>query len=62
MFVDQNGFCWEGIGIPPDLRQVCTEDDIKNNNDKVVELAIDMVNSGALKPRPEMVKLPIIKK
>jgi hypothetical protein len=61
LFVDQNGFCWEGIGIPPDLRQVNTAEDIQNDRDKVIELAVDMIHSGALKARKEMVDFPIVK-
>jgi len=59
LFVDQDGFCWEGIGIPPDLRQVNTNEDIVQGRDKVVELAVDMVKSGALKAREEKRSYPI---
>lgn len=59
LFVDQNGFSWEGIGIPPDLRQVNTQQDVDNKRDMVIELAIDLINSGALKPRKELPSFPI---
>lgn len=59
LFVDQEGFCWEGIGIPPDLRQVNTNEDIAQGRDKVLELAIDLVKSGALKPKGEKRSYPI---
>lgn len=49
LFVDQNGFCWEGIGVPPDLRIINTEQDIENERDRVLEFAIELINSGALK-------------
>ena len=52
LFLDQNGFCWEGIGIPPDIRQINSKEDIKNGKDRVVELAISLIQSGELKPSP----------
>jgi carboxyl-terminal processing protease len=61
LFVDQDGFCWEGIGIPPDLRQINRHEDINNGRDKPLELAIELINSGALKKRAELPKFPIIK-
>jgi carboxyl-terminal processing protease len=59
LFVDQDGFCWEGIGIPPDLRQINTSEDIAQGRDKVVELAIDLIKSGALKTRGDKRSYPI---
>jgi peptidase S41-like protein/tricorn protease-like protein len=47
---DQNGFCWEGIGIRPDIRQLNSEEDIKNGKDRLTELAIKLIQSGELKP------------
>ncbi len=46
LFLDPNGFCWEGIGIPPDIRQINTKLDIKENKDRVLELAIDLIRTG----------------
>jgi len=43
---DQNGDCWEGIGVPPNLRIINTKEDIKEDNDKVLELAIDVIKTG----------------
>jgi hypothetical protein len=43
---DQNNFCWEGIGIAPNLRQINTKEDISSGNDKVLELAIDIIKTG----------------
>jgi C-terminal processing protease CtpA/Prc len=40
LFTDQNGFCWEGIGVPPDLRQINSVADIKNKTDRVLELTV----------------------
>jgi len=44
LFKDQNGVCWEGIGVPPDLRIVNTKEDIENNRDRVLEFAIELLN------------------
>ncbi len=62
LFVDQDGFSWEGIGIPPDLRQINRQEDIDNGRDKPLELAIELINSGAMKKRAELPEFPIIKK
>ncbi len=48
LFLDSNGFCWEGIGIPPDIRQNFTFKEIENGIDKILELAIDLINSSEL--------------
>ena len=44
--VDQNDFCWEGIGVPPDLRKINTKEDIAAGNDKVLEFGIDILKAG----------------
>jgi len=61
LFVDQDGFCWEGIGVPPDLTVVNSRSDLAQKKDRVIEFAIDLVNSGALKPRPKIPGFPIEK-
>ncbi|MGB3478054.1 MAG: hypothetical protein WBB67_02725 [bacterium] len=48
LFVDLNGFCWEGIEIPPDFRIINTQDDLEDGRDRVLEFAIDLINSGAI--------------
>jgi tetratricopeptide (TPR) repeat protein len=53
LFVDQNGFCWEGIGVPADIRQVNTRQDIEQKRDKALALAVSLIESGALKPQRE---------
>jgi len=45
VFTDQNGFCWEGIGIPPDFRIANTQEDDANGKDRVLEFAIDLINA-----------------
>jgi hypothetical protein len=44
--VDQNDFCWEGMGVPPDLRKINTKEDIEAGNDRVLEFAMDVLKAG----------------
>ena len=43
---DQNDFCWEGIGVSPNLRKTNTKEDIAAGNDKVLEFAIEILKAG----------------
>jgi tetratricopeptide (TPR) repeat protein len=52
-FTDYSGFCWEGIGIPTDLRKTNTKADIDNKTDTVLELAVKLIEGGKLKPQEE---------
>jgi tetratricopeptide (TPR) repeat protein len=61
LFVDHTGFCWEGIGVPADLRVTNTKEDIEQQNDKVLELAVDLINSGALAPQAESASIASLK-
>ena len=45
--VDQNGTCWEGIGVPPNLYMVNRQEDIDSGHDKVLEFAINLIRSGS---------------
>jgi hypothetical protein len=45
---DHTGFCWEGIGVPPDLRQVNSDNDTYRGTDRPFELAVGLIESGAL--------------
>ena len=47
LFKDQNGFCWEGIGVPPDFRITNTREDLKSGRDRVLEFATEMINAKA---------------
>ncbi|MBD3297886.1 MAG: hypothetical protein GF341_04460 [candidate division Zixibacteria bacterium] len=51
LFTDHKGFCWEGIGIPPDLRITNSAEDIKNGRDRVLEFALDLAHNANLSPR-----------
>jgi len=46
IFYDQAGFCWEGIGVPSDIREVNTKEDIQGGRDRVLELAIQLISIG----------------
>ena len=51
LYEDNAGFCWEGIGIPADIRQTLTKKDIDNGHEKIVDLAIELINKGKLSPK-----------
>jgi C-terminal processing protease CtpA/Prc len=59
LFVDRNGFCWEGIGIPPDFRIINTNDDLEDRRDLVLEFAVDLINSGAIKTYEKEREYPV---
>jgi C-terminal processing protease CtpA/Prc/Tfp pilus assembly protein PilF len=51
LFLDHTGFCWEGIGVPPDLRVTGREADFDEGKDRALDLAIALVESGGLSPQ-----------
>lgn len=53
LFLDQNGMCWEGIGVPPDIRVSCSYEEPSPQKDPVLETAILLVNSGRLSLQDE---------
>ena len=58
---DVNGVCWDGIGVPPDIRIVNTPEDIASGNDRVLEFALDLLEKGAPAPQDEAASLRNIK-
>jgi tetratricopeptide (TPR) repeat protein len=44
---DHAGVCWDGVGIPPDLRVINTAADIAAARDKVLEFAMQYLEKGA---------------
>jgi tetratricopeptide (TPR) repeat protein len=54
LFVDPTGFCWEGIGVPPDIRVINAPGDIEAGRDRVLELALDFLGRG--QPSPEFME------
>jgi len=53
LFLDQNGMCWEGIGVPPDLKVSCDYDEAVPERDPVLETAISLIRSGKLSAQDE---------
>jgi C-terminal processing protease CtpA/Prc len=51
LFTDPWGFCWEGIGIPPEIWQVNAEADIEQGRDRVFEVALAIIKSGGIAPK-----------
>jgi len=51
LFVDPTGFCWEGIGVPMDLRIVNRPEDIAAGVDRVLEFALEFIERGEPSPR-----------
>ncbi len=51
LFVDPTGFCWEGIGVPMDLRIINTPADITARRDRVLEFALKFIERGDPSPR-----------
>jgi tetratricopeptide (TPR) repeat protein len=58
---DHNGVCWDGIGVPPDLRIKNTKADMDAEKDRVLEFAIRLLENGNLKPQDEASSLQNIK-
>lgn len=61
LFIDQTGFCWEGIGVPSDIRETNTKQDIEQQRDKVLDLAVSLIETGGLKPQDESSSLKDIR-
>jgi len=51
LFVDPTGFCWEGIGVPMDLRIINRPEDIAAERDRVLEFALEFIDRGEPSPR-----------
>jgi tetratricopeptide (TPR) repeat protein len=50
---DHNGICWDGAGIPPDLRVCNTAADLAAGRDRVLEFAMQFLEKGAPAPQDE---------
>ena len=48
LFLDWRGFCWEGIGVPPDLKFKADEMAPPSEGDPVLEMALALIRSGQL--------------
>lgn len=51
--VDHEGVCWDGVGIPPDMRITNSQVDIDSGQDRVLEFAILFLESGKPEPQEE---------
>jgi tetratricopeptide (TPR) repeat protein len=58
---DHLGQCWDGIGVPPDLRIRNGKDDIEAGLDRVLEFAIQLLERGDLEPQDEAASLANLK-
>jgi tetratricopeptide (TPR) repeat protein len=59
---DQDGVCWDGVGIPPDLRVINTEADIAASRDRMLEFAVTYLEKGTPAPQDEGPSLVDLKK
>jgi len=48
LFLDYNGFCWEGIGVPPDIKVSCDYNNWSDKNDRILETAVSLIKYGKL--------------
>jgi len=58
---DHNGVCWDGVGVPPDLRIVNTPADTAAGRDRVLEFAAEFLEKGAPAPQDEQAGLTNLK-
>jgi tetratricopeptide (TPR) repeat protein len=58
---DHMGICWDGIGVPPDLRIKNTKEDVGAGVDRVLEFAIDLLEKGDPIPQEEAGSLANLK-
>jgi len=58
---DHEGVCWDGVGVPPDLRIRNTKADIDAGEDRVLAFAIRLLETGALAPQVEASSLEDLK-
>jgi tetratricopeptide (TPR) repeat protein len=54
---DHEGICWDGIGIPPDLRVLNTPAEIAAGTDRQLEFALRLLERGAPAPQDESASL-----
>lgn len=58
---DHEGTCWDGLGIPPDLRVVDTPAEIAAGRDRQLEFAQRLLERGAPEPQDEAASLTDVK-
>ncbi len=50
---DHEGICWDGVGIPPDIRVVSTPAEVAAGRDRQLVLALQLLERGAPEPQDE---------
>jgi tetratricopeptide (TPR) repeat protein len=50
---DHDGVCWDGVGVPPDLRVCNTAQDVAVGRDRVLEFAVQFLGKGLPAPQGE---------
>jgi len=58
---DHEGICWDGLGIPPDLRVLDTPAEIAAGTDRQLEFAQRLLERGAPEPQDEAASLTAMK-
>ncbi len=51
--IDHEGVCWDGLGIPPDVRVTNSEADIDSRRDRVLQFALHFLETGKPEPQEE---------
>ena len=47
-FLDYKGMCWEGIGVPPDIKMKDNYDSSTKTDDLILETAVSLIKAGNL--------------
>lgn len=58
---DQDGVCWDGVGVPPDLRICNAADEVAAGRDRVLEFAVQFLEKGLPAPQDEADSLKDLK-
>ena len=58
---DHEGICWDGLGIPPDLRVLNTPAEIAAGTDRQLEFAQRLLERGAPEPQDEAASLTAVR-
>lgn len=58
---DPNGVCWDGVGVPPDLRVCNRAEDVAAGRDRVLEFAVQFLEKGLPAPQDEADSLESLK-
>ncbi len=58
---DHEGICWDGLGIPPDLRVLNTTAEIAAGTDRQLEFAQRLLERGAPEPQDEAASITAVR-